>query len=255
MTIFFLLSSQRTGSAFLEQCLNSHINVLCQGEILLGYGEFYHGFPPAILRRYRRLRTLWQAVSSGAILNPKKTMESCWGSKSSEECKAFRLMHNQIQRDYRVKRYLKDLLNVKIIHLRRRNLIKQYVSLELMHNQSKYGRFSAHVTTQPELVKINIDSSKALAYINKIYDQRKESLTLMEHLDYIELDYEDIIRGGALSEEAVSTLADFLDVQDDRMVSSQVKMNSSNLREVIANFSELELFFESSPYSEWLYES
>lgn len=171
---FILLSSQRTGSAFLEECLNSHGGIKCSGEVLIGYGGDYKKMPPKFLKKHRRLRTLWQALFSGAILNPIGTIERSLLTSPDSTVAGFRLMYNQIERDLRVKQYLEKITDVKIILLHRRNILKQFVSLKLMHNQTKYGRYSAHVFEKQNTVKIRIEPSEAVSYINEINMQRKK---------------------------------------------------------------------------------
>lgn len=249
---FILLSSQRTGSAFLEQCLNSNKEIHCSGEILLGYGGSYNKLPPKLFLKHRRFRTLWQALFSGAAFFPIKSIENTWKINPDVEHIGFRLMYNQIQRDFRVKKYIKNLNNVNIIHLKRKNLLKQFVSLKLMHNQSKYGRHSAHVTKRPPLVSIKINHKEAIKYIETILLQRKNSLKLVNHLNILSINYEDMIGSKGLNNDISNKISSFFQINDQSYASNQVKMNSSNLKNLITNYDELEEVFKKSSYAELL---
>lgn len=239
MQKFIILSTQRTGSAFLEQCLNSHDEIHCAGEILLGYGGLYGKMPPSILIRYRRLRTLWQAVASGAILKPVSCIESNWGAASREKASGFRLMYNQLSRDPRVSCYMKKRQDIKIIHLKRENLLKQYVSLKLMHDQVKYGRYSAHVEKPSEPVKISVNFSQAYEHICKALAEQKKYDMFFNGFEKIDIKYEDMVDDGGISPEISRRLTDYLGVDDKPLKTQQRKMNPSRLSEFVVNYDEL----------------
>ena len=176
MTRFILLSSQRTGSGYLEQCLDSHPEVVCGGEILLGYGGLYSRLPPTILYGHRRLRTLYQAIASGALVSPYKTINDFCAAAGSAQAVGFKLMYNQISRDCRVKKFLKSEHIPLVIHLQRKNLLKQYVSIKIMRDQAKYGRATAHVYESQRPVSIVIDPSDALRFCKASSDRARSAL-------------------------------------------------------------------------------
>jgi hypothetical protein len=238
-TKFLLLSSQRTGSAFLEQCLNSHEEIKCRGEVLLGYGGDYKKLPPRFLKKYRRTRTLWQSICSGALIDPMNCIDSHLTIPNGYSAAGFRLMYNQIERDFRVKRHLEQISDVKIVLLQRKNILKQFVSLKLMHNQSKYGRFSAHVFEKQNIIKVRINPSEAIEYMNKIHLQKERYRKFFANLEMLEINYEDMIGTGGLNETSSASLCSFLDVKKTPLISKQVKMNPSNLQDIIINYDEL----------------
>ena len=173
--------------------MNSHENIVCHGEILLGYGGQYTDLPPDWLKPHRRLRTLWQFIASGAFFHPKKTMEMTWNTKFPQEWRGFRLMYNQINRDPRVMHYINNHTDIKVIHLQRRNLLKQYISLYLMHNQSRYGRYEAHVTKKTSQIKVGIDPSKALKYFSSFENTKKNTLLKFEKFEKLNIFYEEMV--------------------------------------------------------------
>jgi LPS sulfotransferase NodH len=251
---FIVLSTQRTGSAFLEQCINSHEDIVCHGEILLGYGGHYTDLPPKWLKSHRRLRTLWQAIASGAFLYPKKTMEMTWNTKSPQEWRGFRLMYNQINRDPRVMHYLNNHTEIKVIHLQRRNLLKQYISLYLMHNQSRYGRYEAHVTKKPSQIKVRVDQNKALDYFRSFEKTRNNILLKFKEFERLDIFYEDMIGNGGLADDVTSKISTFLGIPKALLVSDQVKINSKNLEDIVDNYTDLKRLLENTKYKNWLYE-
>ena len=100
-----------------------------------------------------------------------------------------------------------------------------------MHNQSKYGRHSAHVTKRPPLVKsIKINHKEAIKYIETTLLQRKNSLKLVNHLNILSINYEDMIGSKGLNNDISNKISSFFKINDQSYVSNQVKMNSSNLK-------------------------
>lgn len=253
MQKYILLTSQRTGSTYLEQCLNSHPEVRCFGEVLIGYGGHYKKYPPRVLKKYRRARTLWQAVMSGALLNPEKTIKN---ALSSEEVGlksiGFRLMYNQMRRDKRVWNHVKNIENLKVIHLYRKNLLKQFVSLKLMHDQSKYGRFSAHAYAKSEIVKINVDASEAMSFVVGSLAERRAMSDRFSCFPSISVYYEEMVAEGGLSSNLNCEIEGFLGVKKFNMSSNQKKMNPTVLEHYVENYDELKKTFLLSPYSNFI---
>ena len=93
---FILLSSQRTGSAFLEQCLNSNKEIHCSGEILLGYGGSYNKLPPKLFINIEDLEHYGRLYLVG-LLFPIKSIENTWKISPYVKHIGFRLMYNQIK--------------------------------------------------------------------------------------------------------------------------------------------------------------
>jgi len=243
---FIVLSSQRTGSTYLQQCLTTHPALLCRGEILLGYGGTYSNLPTKLLRRFRRLRTLWQGLASGALLFPGRAIQDALYSEIPDEIQGigFRMMYNQMERDRRVLPELKKIENLKVIHLCRQDKLKQFVSLKLMHDQARYKRFTAHVTSGVEPVCIRIDPEEATSFIRKVEAEHTHYSKVFQQFECLEIKYEEMIGESGLNQAASKAICDFLQVPVAPMLSKQVKMNPDDLSQTVQNFDELRMAVE-----------
>lgn len=249
MKKFILLSSQRTGSGYLEQCLDSHPDVVCGGEILLGYGGLYHRLPPDGLSGFRRLRTLHQAIASGALIAPGKTINDFFGAFIDAEAVGFKLMYNQISRDWRVRKYLKSEPIPLVIHLKRKNLLKQYASIKIMRDQAKYGRATAHVYESQKPVSIVLDPDEAVRFCRTSNDRSMSAIHFFETASICDVYYEDMVSHDGLNPQVSELICDFLGVESRRLFSPQVKGNSDRLVDVIENYDEVESAFRDQGLS------
>ncbi|MEL7336087.1 MAG: hypothetical protein AAFN70_07815, partial [Planctomycetota bacterium] len=92
-----ILTSQRSGSVFLQKYLNSHPDICCHGEILLGLGGPCGSVPPRFLDRNRRARLAWAWLFSGAAFFPERVVERTLDSSPESAAIAFRGMYNQLR--------------------------------------------------------------------------------------------------------------------------------------------------------------
>src|SRR6185295_1660068 len=114
------------GSTFVTDCLQSHPEVFCLGEMLKHGRGFY---VPDYIYRYRQLTKLVQFAFSGAWNSP-RLMDQFFG-QADGKAKLFKAMYNQVNIPW-TRRYLERHTDIRILHLRRENLLKQYVSYLLM---------------------------------------------------------------------------------------------------------------------------
>ena len=151
---FLILRSQRARTVYLQELISSHPDAHCYGEVLLGMdGPAAVGFPGPLARQ-RLLRHAWQHVLSGSALRPQRVLRRAVDSPETGVA-GVRVMYNQVNR--RVMRFMEDP-SVSVIHVRRANILQQYVSLtQMRERQRTLGASSAHsrapVTFAPTIVK------------------------------------------------------------------------------------------------------
>jgi len=147
-----ILTTQRTGSTFLTDCLRSHPDIECAGEILNGDPDeprpSYRGPFKDVLKAYRYAR-------SGAWLAD-RWIRSFY-ARGSAQVRCFKAMYNQLSRPLAM-RYFHENPEVRVIHLRRENLLKVHVSTLLM---SKRRNVQTRSPTDP--VWIRVDPGQAIA--------------------------------------------------------------------------------------------
>ena len=125
MTKAIILTTQRSGSTFLVECLESHPEVFCLGEMLAGG----HVWVPNWVYRWRYAKKAYRYLRSGAFL-PIRMMNRHF-ARTNRPVLCFKAMYNHICPPWTVG-YLREHTEIRILHLRRHNLLKQYVSHVLL---------------------------------------------------------------------------------------------------------------------------
>src|SRR5688572_27202010 len=126
MTRAIILTTQRSGSTLLVSSLQSHPEILCRGELLIAGLRMP---PPALLKNHRHLFKLTRLVTTGAWLST-RTMRRFYAIQGPR-AHVFKAMYNHLRPPWTLNYLLRDP-DIRVIHLQRRNLLKQYISLQLM---------------------------------------------------------------------------------------------------------------------------
>ena len=168
-------------------------------------------------------------------------MRTCTESDSeqrSRPIRAAKIMHNQMLATPRLDRYVIKNTTIRIIHLRRENLLKQHIS-NLLNKQREARLRPAQATESVSVARIRIDPRYAMLRMRvaktlyKWYDRR-----LSQH-PKIELVYEHMVGTNGLSEPATETVCEFLGVPVEPLVTDLVKLNPDNLSQIVTNYGEL----------------
>ena len=231
MTQAIILTTQRTGSTFLVECLASHPQVFCLGEMLVGG----HVRIPDLVYRSRYATKAYRVLTSGAVF-PTRMMERYF-ARATKPVMAFKAMYNHISLPW-TRRYLRDHTGIRILHLRRHNLLKQYVSHELIHVR-RDKHWDPHTTEPIAPTAIAVSSELALNYMRRIRAEYAEHEKMFERHARMQLSYETMIDGQALQRDLGHKVCEFLGIADQPMHSKLVKMNPVDLRSMVTNYDEL----------------
>jgi LPS sulfotransferase NodH len=225
-----ILTSQRSGSTFLQHCLDGHPSIRCYGELLIGHGVV----APKLLEGHRMVRKMWRMLMARPW-NPAGTMDRCFADEVAPVV-AFRAMYNHVA-DPRARRYLLEHPEIRIIHLRRDNLLKQHVSKVLLG--SRRERPTSHTTSSIAPVSVRVSPKRAINDMRRVRDRFIKFEKLLSGRRKIELVYEDMVSGQTLTREAWKKIAELLEIEPARTESVLVKMNPNRLRPMVENYDEL----------------
>jgi hypothetical protein len=239
-----IITSQRTGSTFLRHCLNSHPEVTCDGEILIG-GQIR---PPHILKNRRLPAKIYRYIKAGAW-NPVKIMED-FLARNDSQVVAFKAMYNHLTNP-KMREFLKRHTNIRIIHLRRDNVLKQYVSKMLLGKKREKG-WQPHSTEKLAPVSTQISPAAAINHMNKAHEQFEQFERLILQHPRLELVYEDMIDGGCLSNQAMKAVCSLLDLEPRPMCCDYVKVNPNKLELMIDNYGELVTALRGTKFERFL---
>lgn len=230
-----IITSQRTGSTFLVECLRSHPQVNCHHELLKkGYSKKQRG--SSTFDRLNVRFNPYRYFFRGAW-NPAKMMDTFY-SREKGPVTAFKAMYSQLI-DPRVRYYLRKHTEIRIIHLRRDNLLKQYVSNVLNKRRLRGERTFSNTKEPVPIIRTRISPARAMRSM-------RNNKKLFEHYEMlfskhrkITLVYETMIEGQSLSETAAAAVCNLLKIDPAPMAGPFVKMNPDKLELIVENYNEL----------------
>ncbi|TAK55108.1 MAG: hypothetical protein EPO25_04940 [Gammaproteobacteria bacterium] len=236
-----ILTTQRTGSTFLVDCLGSHPQIHCASEILAGAADEPIDKGPG---RFRKLARWRDFVTSGA-LRPGHRMGRFYAGGATK-VRVFKVMYNHLANPFAL-RWLQQNEDVRILHLRRYNLLKLYISKLLMPMRSRVQVFAPVAA-----VRTRVDPARAIASMRKtvqLYDRFDQ---LFERHRRLPLCYEDLFDGQFLRTETAALVCEFLEVERLPMKSRIVKLNPESIRDMIVNYDELAAVISRTEFADML---
>ncbi len=223
-----ILTTQRTGSTFLVECLDSHPQVECASEILVGAAD---RLSPEYRGRFKAVAKIARMLRSGAW-RPGHRLERFYADGTAS-VRVFKAMYNQLVNPF-ASRYLQQNEDIRALHLRRHNLLKVHVSKLLMPKRARVQVFEPVAAVQ-----IHVDPAEAIASMRAaraLYSRYDEFFARHARLP---LAYEELIDGNQLQEGTAAKVCDFLGIERQAMSSRIVKLNPESLREIVTNYDEL----------------
>jgi hypothetical protein len=200
---FIISCAARTGSTMLQQMLDSHPDVLCHGEVLdsgtVGllsgrYIEKRWKAPEvdALLWRYRSERpeaflydVVFDAQGARAVGFKFKTDEAFAGDRAQ------RAFGRLVARD----------VDVKVIRLRRRNLLEQYISHQVARRTGvNYMRADG---VPPEVDPITIDAADVIRYMGDVLARERQADEAYASHRQWPVEYEDLLERGPETQAAM----------------------------------------------------
>jgi len=236
-----ILTTQRTGSTSLVVSLGSHPDIECAGEILIGAPDTPK---PQVRGRFKMVVRIANIVTSGAWM-PGHRMERFYAGGSAR-VRAFKVMYNQLANPFAL-RYLQNDRTIRILHLRRHNLLKVHVSRLLMGKRER-----VQATGPVEAVRTHVDPEQAIAAMRKARARYQRFEALFGGHPRLQLTYESLFEGQGLSEATTAAICDFLDVPRHPMRSKLTKLNPESLQDMVTNYEELAAAVARTEFAEFL---
>ncbi len=231
MTKAIILTTQRTGSTFLVECLDSHPEVYCLGEMLAGG----HVWVPDFVYKSRYATKAYRYLSSGAAFST--WMMNRYFARADRPVMVFKAMYNHIRPPWTI-RYLREHPEIRILHLRRHNLLKQFVSHQLIAVK-RDKVWQPHATAPVTPASITISSEAALQYMRRLRAEYDAHEQLFNGHARLPLCYETMVGGQSLRPEVAREVCEFLGIGQQPMRSTLIKMNPVDLRSMVKNYDEL----------------
>ena len=223
-----ILTTQRTGSTFLVDCLGSHPQIECASEILIGDADVPVDEPRG---RFKQVSKFTRLIRSGAW-RPGQRMNEFFAGGTAQ-VRVFKAMYNHLANPFAL-RYLQRNEDVRILHLRRHNVLKAHVSRLLMPKRARVQVFEP-----VDAVQVQVDPAEVVASMRIARSHYERFERLFEKHQRLPLAYEELFDGKYLQAGTASRVCDFLGVSQHPMQSRIVKLNPESLRDMVSNYDEL----------------
>lgn len=215
---FVVISRSRTGSNLLVSFLNNHRKIRAFGEKFV----YLHN---------RDTNSIYNEIFR----------------KKSTKITGFKLFyyHPLDSDDRSIWELLKNDQSIKIIHLRRRNALRAYLSQKIAQNTKVWvNSGDNNVATDTKKVHLDIDEMfKDFEDTNNDINQTKS--TFDEH-QMIEVFYEDLIQDRI---ETMNRIFDFLNVSRIQVKTTMKKQNPEKIKDLVINYDALKEKLINSEYS------
>jgi hypothetical protein len=229
-------SNRRVGSTFLQNAIDSHTDIIGIDEVFVNNirkGLKKSGFVP-----YCRFR------EGDIIFSPKEYINDVIHRTYPDTNTCFKLMYHQIHYHTGLYHYLTNGDRIKILHLMRKNLLKQVISF---YKMSEYNHNPIKISPDQlfnEVVKADQDNKNwAKTFKNKI------QLTLY---------FEDMIGKTEddrtyLANNANVAVCNFFGVKQQQLFAKTKKKNKDDLSVYLPNIDKIRNKFKGTQY-EWMME-
>jgi LPS sulfotransferase NodH len=232
---FIVSCAARTGSTMLVHLLRSNPAILCHGEVfdtdsighlVAHYARLRRADPYADAQLFAYRSAHPEAFLYDIVFDLQGSGRRVVGFKfKTDEAfdPAFADVAEVIRRD----------VDIKVIHLRRRNLLDQYVSHQVVLNQT--GVTLLQNDDVPEVSPFTVDVEHLLAYVRDVIDREQRALDVYSGHRGFGVDYEDLVAG---IPEVCERMQAFLDVKPVAMTTPTKKILQDNLA-LVQNLDEV----------------
>lgn len=223
-----ILTTRRSGSSFLVECLRSHPEIECASEILNGQPDD----PVPAFRGPWRYVKKWSRIARTGAWRPAWWLDGYY-RRGTAKVRCWKAMYEQLVRPFAL-RYVVQNEDIRVIHLRRHNLLKAHISALLMNKREE---LQATAPTDP--VWIHVNPARAIRAMRKMRARYEYFDRAFERHPRLQVAYENLFDGKYLHPDACSRICDFLEVGQFRMESRIVKLNPESPRDMVKNYDQL----------------
>lgn len=243
---FVIVGIARTGSNLLIDLLNAHTQVLAFGELFRSPDSIGWDVPPFITYRSPKVNAVYHA-------DPLAFLERHVFRRWPKEYSAvgFKLFYYHARQPPHslVWDYLAKDSNIRILHIKRRNGLNQYYSLQLAHRTNIWTGTGASVDDPPPM-RLEIEACQK--HFSWVRNLEAECVEFFRSHRVREVYYEDLV---ANQNREMKGVQHFLDLQQQPVRTKLVRQRRRPLSQAIANYGELKQAFMNTPWAEFFTDS
>lgn len=217
---FVIITRSRTGSNFLKTLLNAHENIYVLGEMFQ-------------MLRNNTCLDIWKEIFSE---RPPKIK---WVG--------FKLFyyHPLDSQSREVWHFLKNDPTIRIIHLKRKNLLRVHVSRLIAGKNNIWSSKKKNETPRSEK-KVRVDIDRLFNDMQQTLNwERQLKLEFINHQIFT-VEYEDLV---AKQKEVITAIFEFLKIPNQRVKSELKKLNPEKLQDLVVNYDELHKALNNGKYA------
>ena len=240
-TRFVIVGIARTGSTMLINLLNAH------GCKVRAFGELFRE-PDAIgwdVRPYRDYQSprLLRLYNEDPCRIPRHQSLGRW--PRGQGAVGFKIFyyHAREARQSAVWSYLARNDRIRVIHIRRRNILAQFLSLKLAHATNVWSSTGA---PRHDAVPVRLEVEDCRRHFEWVRSLEAEADALFSGHRKLDMDYED---SAADHEREMSAVQRFLGVPEQELEAGTRRQRTAPLDAAIANYAELQAAFADTPWS------
>jgi LPS sulfotransferase NodH len=229
-TKFVIVGIARTGSTMLISQLNNHSQALVFGEIFRSLDSIGWDVPPFSSYQNQKLLTLYR---SDPIAFLEKHVFRKWSS--NHKAVGFKLFyyHARTSPQSAVWDYLVQQPEIRVLHIKRRNVLSQYVSLQLAHKTDIWSS-TRTFSQDPQCIELDIgECQNHFAWVRSL---EEECENFFKNHKVRTVYYEDLARD---SNEEIEAVQKFLGLRHETVSAQTVRQQTRPLSQVISNYAEL----------------
>ena len=240
-TKFIILGMGRTGSNFLVSSLQSQNNVITFGEI---FNNAHHehiywkqpGYRKSDIALDMRENSPQEFISSMVFRKMPKWISAV----------GFKLFyyHGKEEQWKCIWPFLKNMQDLKIIHLKRKNLLETYLSMSYAMQDLQWLIKSKKDANTKQAIELDYDET--LKGFKQIREWENEYDSYFSNQSMQEVFYEDLVNN---HDSEMTRIQEFLKIPTSKTHASTKKQSDKKLSESISNFDELKKQFIGSEWA------
>lgn len=164
----------------------------------------------------------------------------------------FKMFYDHARESPREKRawdYLTENVDVRVIHLTRRNMLESFLSLEIAFQTREWLRVKGAPGRPADVPPLRLDPAECETYCNRLLAQRQWARQSFRRHPLLEVEYEgDLCRR---FRPTIYGIHDFLEVPRGPAVRGLEKQARRSPKEQILNYDELREYFRHTLYEEF----
>jgi len=238
----------RTGSGMLVHLLRSHPEICSHSEVFTP--NRITGFTGTYLKKSREQADFFERLSYERDRDPIKFLYKIVLDAQGKRVVGFKLKYDElVLPEFKALRdEIAGDLDFRIIHLRRENLLRRFLSHFVANRITRTTLFVEGQSPISEVPPVRLDPLECQRDFETTLKRDAEFRELFARHRSFSLSYEEMV---ARDPEKMVGLQNFLGVSPRKLTTTTKKLGNDNLRRAISNFDELRSHFTGSPFAKF----